>query len=389
MKVTPLDVLYGSGSDLTLSCSAESSPLAQFQWALNRTLLSNIGPELWLENIHANQSGSYSCWAHNTRTLRYQISEFSDITVLGLCAGQSVLPPGPLTGAIGGRVKFTTTLSPPAKPFVSVSWTFNRVNIITSTTVNITNADHKDRISLDRTTGSLELWNLGLRDQGEYRVSIIPDGALELQGATTLDVYVLLSAATITSPPATLIAGISSTNLTCEAAGNISSTQWIKDGLPLSPSNNITFSADNRTVYLSPVQVIDNGEYECLVSNRVSNWTASHNLTVNFGPQNISIDGPSAASTGRRVTLSCSADSIPPATFTWMFNRTETGVNNTLYVIERMEALHIGNYTCTATNNITGLKDSVVYKLRASSAAPIWSFALMVTSVLAVELLQL
>ncbi|CAB1333931.1 unnamed protein product [Coregonus sp. 'balchen'] len=83
MKVTPLDVLYGSGSDLTLSCSAESSPLAQFQWALNRTLLSNIGPELWLENIHGNQSGSYSCWAHNTRTLRYQISEFSDITVLG------------------------------------------------------------------------------------------------------------------------------------------------------------------------------------------------------------------------------------------------------------------------------------------------------------------
>ena len=92
---------------------------------------------------------------------------------------------------------------------------------------------------------------------------------------------VLLSAATITSTPATLIAGISSTNLTCEAAGNISCIQWIKDGLPLSPSNNITFSADNRTVYLSPVQDIDNGEYECLVSNPVSNRTASHNLTVN------------------------------------------------------------------------------------------------------------
>nr|XP_046171792.1 carcinoembryonic antigen-related cell adhesion molecule 20-like [Oncorhynchus gorbuscha] len=175
---------------------------------------------------------------------------------------------------------------------------------------------------------------------------------------------VLLSAATITSPPATLIAGISSTNLTCEAAGNISSIQWIKDGLPLSPSNNITFSAGNRTVYLSPVQDIDNGGYECLVSNPVSNRTASHNLTVNFGPQHMSVYGPLAASTGYRVTLSCSADSIPPATFTWMFNVTETGVNNTLYVIERMEVLHIGNYTCTATNNITGLKDSVVYKLR-------------------------
>lgn len=121
--------------------------------------------------------------------VHYYISFLLPLSRPGLCVGQNVLPPGPLTGAIGGRVKFTTTLSPPAKPFVSVSWTFNRVNIITSTTVNITNADHKDRISLDRTTGSLELWNLGLRDQGEYRVSIIPDGALELQGATTLDVY--------------------------------------------------------------------------------------------------------------------------------------------------------------------------------------------------------
>ena len=79
--------------------------------------------------------------------------------------------------------------NPPSTSQTFCLWTFNRVNIITSTTVNITNADHKDRISLDRTTGSLELWNLGLRDQGEYRVSIIPDRALELQGATTLDVY--------------------------------------------------------------------------------------------------------------------------------------------------------------------------------------------------------
>ncbi|CAB1333940.1 unnamed protein product, partial [Coregonus sp. 'balchen'] len=82
MKVTPPDVLYGSGSDLTLSCSSESSPPAQFQWALNGTLLSNKGPELRLDNIQASQSGSYSCWAHNTRTLRYQTPEPSDITVL-------------------------------------------------------------------------------------------------------------------------------------------------------------------------------------------------------------------------------------------------------------------------------------------------------------------
>uniref|UniRef100_A0A4W5M076 Ig-like domain-containing protein n=1 Tax=Hucho hucho TaxID=62062 RepID=A0A4W5M076_9TELE len=74
-QVYSTDVLYGSGSDLTLSCSAEYSPPAQFQWAMNTTLLSNMGPKLRLENIQASQSGSYSCWAHNTRTLRWATSE--------------------------------------------------------------------------------------------------------------------------------------------------------------------------------------------------------------------------------------------------------------------------------------------------------------------------
>uniref|UniRef100_A0A674BTD6 Carcinoembryonic antigen-related cell adhesion molecule 1-like n=1 Tax=Salmo trutta TaxID=8032 RepID=A0A674BTD6_SALTR len=83
MKVIPSDVHYETGSNLNLSCSAETSPPAQFQWSLNGTLLSNKGPELRLGNIQINQSGSYSCWAHNTRTLRYQTSEPSDITVLG------------------------------------------------------------------------------------------------------------------------------------------------------------------------------------------------------------------------------------------------------------------------------------------------------------------
>ncbi|XP_038850726.1 carcinoembryonic antigen-related cell adhesion molecule 1-like isoform X14 [Salvelinus namaycush] len=111
MKVTPLDVLYGSGSNLTLSCSAESSPSAQFQWLLNGTLLSNNGPELRLENIQANQSGSYSCWAHNTRTLRYQISEPSDITVLEPISGANITTTPNSSIIEGGSVNLTCDAS--------------------------------------------------------------------------------------------------------------------------------------------------------------------------------------------------------------------------------------------------------------------------------------
>lgn len=102
---------------------------------------------------------------------------------------QDILPPGPLSGAVAGRVRFTTTLIPTQNPFLSVSWSFKGVNIITSTSINVTNAGHRDRISLDRATGALELRNLVLQDSGQYSVTIIPEAGPQRLGKTTLNVY--------------------------------------------------------------------------------------------------------------------------------------------------------------------------------------------------------
>lgn len=106
-----------------------------------------------------------------------------------MCVGEGILPTGPLSGAVAGTVKFTTTLRPPEKPFLSVSWRFNGVNIISSTSINITDPGYAGRISLDRATGSLELRNLALEDSGEYTITITPDAGLPKQGRTNLTVY--------------------------------------------------------------------------------------------------------------------------------------------------------------------------------------------------------
>ncbi|XP_056142090.1 carcinoembryonic antigen-related cell adhesion molecule 1-like [Lampris incognitus] len=307
-----------------------------------------------------------------------------------------ILPPGPLSGAVGGSVKFTTTLSPPARPFASVSWNFKRVNIITSSSTNVTEPGHTNRITLDRSTGSLELRNLVLSDSGEYSVSIIPNAGSQMQGAIILNVYVrkpipdichptaLIAGAAITSPKATLIEDKSSTNLTCDASSTIQARQWMLQGRPLRPSKRVTFSMDNRTVFIDPVSSADHGRYQCRVSNPVSTKTAAYNLTVNFGPHNVSITGPPAASPGQRVALRCTADSVPPATFNWMFNGNETRVNTSLYIIERMELVDMGNYTCTASNNVTRLEKSTVLRVRASCTAPSWSFSVLVIGALMV-----
>nr|XP_008287372.1 PREDICTED: carcinoembryonic antigen-related cell adhesion molecule 2-like [Stegastes partitus] len=283
-----------------------------------------------------------------------------------MCAGEGILPPGPLSGAVAGAVKFTTTLRPPQNPFLSVSWSFKGVNIITSTSVNVTEPGHVNRISLDRATGSLELRNLVLEDSGEYTVIIIPDAGLQKQGKITLDVYALISKATIRSPETILIEDRSSTNLTCEASGSIRTRVWTKDGQPLRPSDRVSFSISNKTVFIKPVDSTNHGTYQCRVSNPVSSMTAAYHLTVNFGPHNISIIGPSAAPPGYRVTLLCTAASVPPANFSWTLNGNETHVNTSSYIIERLEAEDTGNYTCTARNMVTMMENSTVLNLKAS-----------------------
>ncbi|KAM6909634.1 cell adhesion molecule CEACAM6-like [Xenentodon cancila] len=299
-----------------------------------------------------------------------------------MCAGEGILPPGPLSGAVSGKVVFSTTLRPPQRPFLSISWSFNGVNIITSTSVNITAPGHAGRISLDPTTGSLELRNLVLEDSGEYAVIIIPDEGLYKEGRTTLNVYVMITGASIRSSAAVLIEDQSSTNLTCEASGSITTRVWMKGGLPLDLSGGVSLSGDNKTVFLRPVVSSSHGTYQCHLSNPVSNMTAVLNLSVNFGPHNTSIIGPSAASPGQRVTLQCTAASVPPANFSWTFNGNETHVNTSLYIIERFTETNSGNYTCTARNMMTVKENSAVLNLRASCAASCWSFTVLVISAL-------
>lgn len=65
---------------------------------------------------------------------------------------------------------FITNLSPPAQPFIRISWSVGGANIIISSSDDSIGPGYGDRITLNKTTGSLELRNLTLADNGEYRV---------------------------------------------------------------------------------------------------------------------------------------------------------------------------------------------------------------------------
>ncbi|KAF3839303.1 hypothetical protein F7725_018020 [Dissostichus mawsoni] len=84
---------YEKGSDISLMCSADSRPSAVFKWFVNGAQLSDTGSDLSLMNVQISQSGNYSCQTFNNKTLRYETSQLSVVSVLEKVSGASVTSP--------------------------------------------------------------------------------------------------------------------------------------------------------------------------------------------------------------------------------------------------------------------------------------------------------
>ena len=107
----------------------------------------------------------------------------------GLCYGGGVLP-DTLYGAVGGNVNFTTTLASTNTPHFVITWAVNDTTMLThrmNQAIEVLPA-YQSRVTLDTSTGSLELRNLAMKDSGRYTVSIIPAAGTSLTGSTELEV---------------------------------------------------------------------------------------------------------------------------------------------------------------------------------------------------------
>lgn len=108
----------------------------------------------------------------------------------GLGEGSGVLPDGPLNVSEGGRIMFTTTLSPSDGPMTEIDWRFGEGYItFFNGSANITEPQYEGRINLWTSTGSLELRNVSLNESGQYQVFVRPKGGRITTGATRLEVY--------------------------------------------------------------------------------------------------------------------------------------------------------------------------------------------------------
>ncbi|XP_047196812.1 carcinoembryonic antigen-related cell adhesion molecule 5-like [Hippoglossus stenolepis] len=274
------------------------------------------------------------------------------VVFIGVIHGAGVLPDS-LTAVVGETVTFTTTVTPPEIPFVVVTWSFENsqgssVSIITSTSADIIGPLYKGRVKLIRSTGSLELSNLTINDSGEYKVTIIPNGAAQQKGSCRLLLEVPVSRVTVTPSSSTDLVEFSSIRLSCSASGSSLSYLWLNGSSTITAGSVLTIV--NVTRY-------DQGPFRCNVFNPFSNGTSDPvNLSISYGPENISVtlNPPQEYHVaGSNISLSCSAVSRPAAQYYWFLNGDRLSDADPELRLIHVQQSQSGNYSCQAFNNKT------------------------------------
>ncbi|XP_027143021.1 pregnancy-specific beta-1-glycoprotein 8-like [Larimichthys crocea] len=217
-----------------------------------------------------------------------------------------------------------------------------------------------DRVQLTDGNSTLTIVSVTRYDQGPFRCHVSNPVSSVTSGPILLSIYGRISSASVTSTSTQPIEG-TSFNLTCEAAGSVVNRKWKKGDSYVLPDH-IKFYDNNRVLSFQPLKKTDNGEYSCEISNPVSSDTAKYIMTVIYGPENVQTAGPSEIRLNQTLTLICSAESTPAASYTWNLNGTEIR-NSAVFIKVITKLSDSGQYTCEARNIITGKTSSAVHGL--------------------------
>ncbi|KAM4747327.1 intercellular adhesion molecule 5-like [Rhinophrynus dorsalis] len=137
--------------------------------------------------------------------------------------------------------------------------------------------------------------------------------------------------------------------VTCEAEGFPSPTySWI------TPTSDIQFSPDNRTITIRMMKAEHVGIYTCTVQNRHGTDSRGELIVTPEKPRilNVEVLPPSPVSEGTNITLTCVADGVPFPTYSWETPTSDImlSTDNRTVTIQGAKQSHAGKYTCKAQN---------------------------------------
>uniref|UniRef100_A0AAZ1Y1K9 Ig-like domain-containing protein n=2 Tax=Oreochromis aureus TaxID=47969 RepID=A0AAZ1Y1K9_OREAU len=149
------------------------------------------------------------------------------------------------------------------------------------------------------------------------------------------------------SPSAEIVEG-SSVTLTCNSDANPAAKYtWYKNQTQLSKEPQLTFSS---------IQPSDSGEYYCIAENKLGTSTPEYiSLGVKYAPKlpSVSVSPSAEIVEGSSVTLTCSSDANPAATYSWYKRNNQTPVSKySQLTFSSIWPSDSGKYYCTAENKL-------------------------------------
>ncbi|XP_067304999.1 carcinoembryonic antigen-related cell adhesion molecule 1 isoform X2 [Pseudorasbora parva] len=210
-------------------------------------------------------------------------------------------------------------------------------------------------ISFNNSTYQLTLLSVTLKSSGIYVLDSFAPTSIRAE--ITLDVQEPVSNVTADVNRTNLVEFNDTVIFTCNATGTPLWFSWQNGSSAVKAGERVQLINNGRNLVISGVTRYDEGPFKCIVVNNVSSGESGQmSLTISYGPSNLRITASPenmAYVSGSAISLSCSADSKPTASFSWMYNGNLVNVSGPTYNLSNTAQNTTGLYTCNAQNAVT------------------------------------
>ncbi|XP_071820148.1 contactin-1-like isoform X2 [Apostichopus japonicus] len=345
----PDDVTVVEEEAATLICRPPNSkPAAVVTWYKDNSLLiprtgvAVLGEgDLYFSSVTQADEGVYFCVATNEYV---ESSRTSRTAVLEVRAGALITTPPTNTEVVLGD-DLSLTCAASGDPDPTLRWLKDNVEVMVG-----------QRVTIGDTGGLLHIIGMNSLDRGTYTCEAKND-----YGMDTESVFVnVLVPPRLVSSPLDLGTGIGTSILMpCRVIAEPPATvSWFKDGEELTfdpPGSHYQKTTDG--LFISDVQLSDNGVYLCMAENKVGILEANGTITVETVP--VFSQGPEnqTVSEGSVVTFHCMAEGVPPPTISWAYNHGSLPSGSGLSMSHQVLTIPLatrdlnGMYTCRAENS--------------------------------------
>ncbi|XP_051920948.1 carcinoembryonic antigen-related cell adhesion molecule 5-like [Hippocampus zosterae] len=338
VSVTPPLHTHITGSYITLSCSAESKPAATIHWTLDGMNLNHTRAQLELPMVEESDSGDYRCHLYNSVTARFSsasamiriLAPITDVMVNHTAGVAVAEEPFTLNCHVSGETDF-------------IQWLKNG---------HLVSADNTTVFDVENRT--LTLSPAQPADAGQYQCQAFNAVSNMTSIPYTLEVYYGPNTPVITAPSLALIGN--QVLLNCSSSSHPPSVySWSLNGTEVA----------NTAEYLTePLAFNMSGMYTCMAFNNVTgrNSSASHMLTV-LAPVSMASITTAGGHPILNNMFNLTCETVGSVeTITWMHHgaplypdgNISLSLNNATLTFDPVLMSHNGNYTCEASNPLSG-----------------------------------